>query len=380
MEVRTLPEALRTLMEQRGWTQSELAHQLGVSQAWISKDCRGVADTGLARAQELLARVGWEVRFSPSVEEPVERREFLVAAASVVFAPSAASSNPYLDPDYVRALADSLARGRYELGGLPLAARALTHIRQVSALQAVSLSDQVQTAASDLMYQASIALYDAGMLGQSEHASLIALDLAHHGQHFAAQARAYDALSRVSLYRGDAPRAVQHAQRGLRIPDLPASRESSLHMRLGRSLAAVKGHDGEARSALERALETRGLSPFAEAALGGDVAIGLSHLGQYDQADRLLRDAAHAMGQWSLLFQAQYLGRQAQTAIRAGRPTLTAEHMQALARALPFIGSARVNSRTREILQRTEAWERIPEIRSARENLHGMLPPDSSSS
>ncbi|MGW4799354.1 hypothetical protein ACWEPC_43760, partial [Nonomuraea sp. NPDC004297] len=88
----------------------------------------------------------------------MERREFLAAAASVVFVPSAATSNPYLDPDYVRTLTDSLARARYELGGLPLTPRALAHTRQVGALQAAMLSTQLQEAASDLIYQVSVTL------------------------------------------------------------------------------------------------------------------------------------------------------------------------------------------------------------------------------
>jgi tetratricopeptide (TPR) repeat protein len=316
------------------------------------------------------------VRFSPSMEEPVERREFLAAAASVMFMQSAASSNPYLDPDYVRALADSLARGRYELGGVPLAARALGHVKQIDHIQTNTVGIELQGAASDLMYQASIALYDAGRLPQAEHAGMIALDLAHHAQNFPAQARAYDALSRVSLYRNDPMRAVQYAQRGLRVPDLPPSRLSSLHMRLGRGLAGIKGSQKDARDALDRALDTRGLSAFAQAALGGDVAIGLSQLGQYGQAERLLGDAADAMGQWSLLFQAQYLGRLAQTAIRANKPTLAVSHIQSLTRALPFISSARVNSRAKEIIQGSAKWDRIPEVHGARERLHAMLSPE----
>ncbi|MGW4796839.1 hypothetical protein ACWEPC_30900, partial [Nonomuraea sp. NPDC004297] len=250
------------------------------------------------------------------------------------------------------------------------------HTRQVGALQAAMLSTQLQEAASDLIYQVSVTLYDSGKLAQSEHASAMALDLAHHAQDFPAQARAYDAMSRVALYRNDPTRAVQYAQRGLRIPGLPVSRASSLHMRFGRALVAIPGHRSDARNALETALDARGLSPFAEAALGGDVAIGLSRLGEYDQANLLLHKAADAMGQYSPLFQAQYLGRQAQTAVRAGKPGLAAEHMGTLTRALPFVNSARVNSRVRDILHRTKSWDQIPEIRAAREHLQGMLTPE----
>ncbi|GAA1613205.1 hypothetical protein GCM10009733_006610 [Nonomuraea maheshkhaliensis] len=373
MEARTLPDALKAIMAQRGWSQAQLAERLGMSQAWISRVCSGISDTGVTKAQELLSRVDWEVCFSPSVEEPVDRREFLTAAASVVFVPSAGGAHPYRDSGYLSTLADSLARGRYELGGLPLTSRALSHIKQVSALTIASLDQEAQKAASNLMYQVSVTFYDAGRLATSQRAGSLALELAFHAQHFPAQARAYDVLSRVALYKKDATRAAQYAQRGLRIPDLPASRTSSLHMRLGRALVAAGEHDRDARQALETALGTHSLSPFAEAALGGDVAIGLSQLGDYDRADALLRDAAKAMSRYSLLFQAQYVGRQAQTAIRAGRPSLAAEYMETLTRALPLVSSARVNSRAQEILYTTKSWERMHEIRDARARLQEML-------
>ncbi|MEU5868977.1 tetratricopeptide repeat protein [Nonomuraea sp. NPDC047529] len=114
-------------------------------------------------------------------------------------------------------------------------------MKHVDQLERGSLGHELQGAVSDLMYQVGIALYDAGRLAQSERAGAIALDLAHQAEDPPARARAYDALSRVSLYRGDPLRAVRHAQRGLRVPDLPPSRLSSLHMRLGRALACVNG-------------------------------------------------------------------------------------------------------------------------------------------
>ncbi|MFE0149644.1 helix-turn-helix domain-containing protein [Nonomuraea sp. NPDC059007] len=80
VEVRTLPAALKAIMEQRRWTQAQLAEALGVSQTWVSHVSRGMRDTTMGKAIELLSRVGWQVRISPEVEEPVERREFLTAA------------------------------------------------------------------------------------------------------------------------------------------------------------------------------------------------------------------------------------------------------------------------------------------------------------
>ncbi|MEV4397617.1 hypothetical protein [Nonomuraea sp. NPDC049607] len=173
--------------------------------------------------------------------------------------------------------------------------------------------------------------------------------------------------------------AVSDLMYQLRIPDLPPSRPSSLHMRLGRALACVDGDQREAREALDRALGTSGLSPFAEAALGGDVAIGPSRLGHYAQADRLLREAAEAMARWSPLFRAQFLGRQTQTAVRADKPALAVHHMHSLTRALPFVSSPLVDTRVTEILTATAKWDRIPDVRTAREHLRSMLPAESSS-
>lgn len=363
-------------MDERGWTQCQLACELGVSQAWISHACRDMRDTGTKKAAELLARVSWEVRFSPAVEEPVERREFLAGAASTVFVPASGRSNPYLDPDYVRLLADSLARSRYEFGGVPVAARALGHVRHVEGLLTRPLGGDWRIAASDLLYQAAIVLYDANRLVQAEHTGMVALDLAYHGRDHAARARAHDALSRIFLYRGDRVRAVQHAQRGLRLPDLPGSRAASLWMRLGRALATIDGRAGEAREALDRARDGRGLSAFAEVTLGGDVAIGLTRLGRYDEAGRLLERAAEAMARHCPLFHAQYLGRQIEVALKAGSPELAADRMRHLVRALPMVNSARTNRRVQGILNSSAAWDAVPEVRDARRSLAEMALPE----
>ncbi|MGC5013200.1 helix-turn-helix domain-containing protein [Streptosporangium sp. DT93] len=376
MEVRTFPEALKAIMEQRGWTQTDLARELGVSQAWVSEVSRGHKDTGMAKAVNLLARVGWEIRISPKVEESVERREFLAAAASVVFVPSA-GANPYQDADYVNALAASLARSRYELGGIPLMSRASSHMRHVDRILKEAVERPLQKAISELMYQVTLVLYDAGRLSQADRTGGIALDLALRAQDFTSQARAYDSLSRVGLYRGDHARGVTYAQRGLQVPGITGSLRASLNMRLGRSLALVPEQRKASRDALDRALDVGGLSPFGQAALAGDVGIGLSHLREYREAGTLLDEAAGTIGQWSPLFRAQYLGRQVQTAIRASDPSFAADRMNELARALPFVASARVDKRVHEILRASFPWNSTPEIRQAREHLLSMVSPES---
>lgn len=286
VEARTLPAALKAIMEQRQWTRAQLADALGVSQTWVSHVSRGMRDTTMGKAIELLSRVGWQVRMSPEVEEPVERREFLTAAASVIFVPSGrASANPYQDAEYVNTLADSMARGRYELGGVPLVANALGHVHRIRELVERVRGARLQQAISNLMYQATLVLYDAGRSGHAEHTGRIALDMAVLGADVDGQARAFDALSRVCLERGN-----------------------------------------HARAALDRALSVGGLGSFAAAAMVGDVAIGMGQLDRFGEANRLLGDAAERIGQWSPLFRAQYLGRQIITTL-LGRLLVRAEFL-----------------------------------------------------
>jgi transcriptional regulator with XRE-family HTH domain len=375
MEVRTLPEALKAIMASNNWSQIDLARELGVSQVWVSEVSRGKKDTTVTKAIGLLARVGWEVRISPRAEEPVQRREFMTAAASVIFVPSPKLS-PYEDAEYVATLSDSLTRNRYELGGVPLATAAIGHVSRLEQVLGKNADNALRRAASGLANQSALVLYDAAKLTAADHAGALSLRFALLAQDPESQARAYDALSRISLYRGDFARAVAHAERGLRVPGISNSQRASLYMRLGRSLALIPGQKAASRTALDQARGVDGLSPFTEAALIGDVGIGLGHLRIYREAGTLLNMAAEQIGQWSPLFQAQYLGRQIQTSLRATDPAFAADRMTQLARALPFVASARVNARVTEILQTSEPWARLPEIREAREHLRSVLPDD----
>ncbi len=377
MEVRTLPDALKAIMESNGWSQTDLARELGVSQVWVSEVSRGIKDTTFTKAVGLLARVGWEVRLSPRAEDPVQRREFMAAAASVIFVPSPKTS-PYQDAAYVAALAGVLARNRYELGGMPLVASAMGHISRIeTAVRDNNCLPSLQKAASRLANQAALVLYDAGKLGVADRAEALSLELATRAGAHNAQARAYDGLSRISLYRGDPSRAAAYAQRGLKLPDVTNGQRAALNMRLGRSLALIPGQRMASRSALDQARAVGGLSPFEEAALVGDVGIGFGQLRVYREAGALLSEAAESIGQWSPLFQAQYLGRQIQTALRASDPAFAADRMMELARALPLVASARVNTRATEILRMSTHWSRVPEICQAREHLQAVMPADS---
>ncbi|MCC5581334.1 hypothetical protein IMZ11_37600 [Microtetraspora sp. AC03309] len=149
-------------------TQTDLAHELGVSQAWVSEVSRGQKETGMAKAVNLLARVGWEIRISPKLGESVECSEFLSAAVSVIFVPSN-SVNPYQGANYVNTLATSLARSRYELGGIPLMSRASSHMQHVDRVLKNVSERSLQKAGSELMYQVTLVLYDAGKLASIFH-------------------------------------------------------------------------------------------------------------------------------------------------------------------------------------------------------------------
>lgn len=298
----------------------------------------------------------------------MKRRDFVAAAAAVVFVPSPKSS-PYQDAEYVRVLADRLAGNRYELGGVPLAPSALDHVRKAGRVIGDSRDRRLLMAASVLADQAALVLYDAGRLTVAAHVGTTALSLSRRAVDFQGQANAYDTLSRISGYRGDHARGVAYARKGLRLPDLPAGQRAFLNMRLGRSLAAIPGQGNASRTAFDRARSTDGLSPLGEAAMIGDVGIGLGLLREYREAEALLDEAAELIGRWSPLFQAQYLGRQIQTALRASQPSHAAARMFALAGVAPLVTSSRLDKRISEILGQSAAWHNVPEMRDARAQL-----------
>src|SRR5262245_214178 len=134
MEAKSLPDALMLIKEQRDCSQGQLARDLGVGKSWVSDVIKGrVTSTGLARVIELLDRVGWEVSFRPKGEESdsVKRREFVAAAASVAFVPSS-RVEPFKDAVYLREVAKTTARDRYERGGIASLPSALRQVQRIS--------------------------------------------------------------------------------------------------------------------------------------------------------------------------------------------------------------------------------------------------------
>lgn len=108
----------------------------------------------------------------------------------------------------------------------------------------------------------------------------------------------------------------------------------------------------------------------------GDIGIGMGLLRSYGEAEALLNEASEVVGQWSPLFQAQFIGRQAQTALRASQPSLAAARIFALARTAPLVNSSRLDIRIAEIFKATERWSKVPEIRDAREHLESIMRPE----
>jgi transcriptional regulator with XRE-family HTH domain len=376
MEARSLPEALKLIKAQRGCSQMRLAADLDMSQSFLSRLIAGKTDITVTSAIQRLSSVGWELRITPRVEDddPVKRREFVAAAASVVFVPSSKSS-PYKDAAYVRMLSERLARSRYELGGVPLASTAIEHARRIWKTVDNTSDSELQTAASRLADQASLALYDARQLTAAAHSGAMALEFSRRAGDLDGQATAYDTLSRISSYKGDHLRGVRYARQGLELADLSESQRAFLNMRLGRSLARIRDQERASRDAFERALTASGLSPLGRAAMIGDVGIGLGLLQEFSEADLLLEQAADLMGQWSPLFQAQYLGRQVQTALNAADPNMAADRILMLARAAPLVRSSRLDMRIAEILKVSKHWSHVREVHEAREQLEEVALP-----
>src|SRR5918999_4597579 len=169
MEARNLSEALKLIMAQRGCSGSQLARDLGVSQSWLSYAARGKKDTSTGNAARLLASVGWELVIRPKTEDddPMKRREFMTAAASVMFVPSP-KVGPDQDPAYVRELARTVARARYEHGSGTITATAIKHLRRIES--AVTSGDRkLQEATSDLAVEAVWTLSEAHGFDSAEN-------------------------------------------------------------------------------------------------------------------------------------------------------------------------------------------------------------------
>jgi len=364
MDVRSLGDAFKVVMDHNGWSGARLARELGASQPWVSMVLNGRRDPGMRRSAELLARTGWEFQLVPSGGDPVRRRAFLLAAASVAFVPSPAAT-PYSDPAYLDGLTARLIHNEAQMGGAPLAREALRHIaRTVPAAQAGGVP--LRAAASRLCQQAALVLHDVRRLGQAEEVAATALAFARAAGDVTAQATAYDTLSLITAHLPDG-RGAEYARRGLALPGASDSDRAALAARLGRSLALLPGHAREARTSLEHALQLADQSgPSAE--IAGNTGIGFTDLGMPGRAEHYLTTAVSLTAS-SPFLHSLYVARQAKAAIRARRPEQAAEKMTALAAVAPLVESPRLAIHLRHIYDGTRKWAAIEDVRDARDAL-----------
>jgi transcriptional regulator with XRE-family HTH domain len=372
MDARNLPDALKLIMEMRGWSQNRLARELGISQSWLSYAMRGMKDTSTTKAIKILGRVGWELRITPKAEgdDRVNRREF-VAAASAAFIP-AGKGSPFQDPQYVLALAARSARMGDELGGVPLVTSALRHAHGVKT--AIKSSDrELQIAAAELTHQAAMVMYDARKFQKAEQIGKFSLALAMRSKDLNSQARACQTLSQINTCQGRGERGAEYALHGLRFPDISPSERALLSVRLGRALALMPGQERKARSALDTAQNIDGVHPPYAQSITGNVGIALDSLRIYSEADAYLAKTVESS--LSPLGQALYLAHQVTTALHAAEPALAADRMHSLANIAPLVTSSHVDQHVREILAASARWAEVREIRTSRDQLRAVTFP-----
>lgn len=363
MKVSSLGDAFRFVMDRKGWSGSRLARETGTTQPWVSMVLHGRRDPGMRRSAELLARAGWELQLVPTREDPVKRSQFLLAAASLVFVPSAVAS-PYTSPGYLDTLAVRLAHNESQLGGAPLAREALRHASH-AAPAVDSANAALHAAASRLCRQAALVLHDVRDLDRAEAIASTALTLARKAADPAAQVAACDTLSLICAHRPDG-RGAAYARHGLTVPGADDTAKAALAARLGRSLALTPGQGHEARHSLQRALELAGDEPSAEVV--GNVGIGLGDLGLHVAAERYLASAASLTAATPHLH-SLYLARQAKTAMRARQPEVAAERITALASVAPLVDSPRLRIHQRHIYDGTHRWAGVAGVGEARQAL-----------
>jgi transcriptional regulator with XRE-family HTH domain len=367
MDALSLPEALKLIMKTQGWSQNRLARELGISQSWLSYAARGMKDTSTTKAIQILARVGWELRITPKVEgdDPVNRREFVTAAASVAFIP-ARKGDPFQDHQYIRLLAARSSRMGEQIGGVPLVATALRHAHNIR-FTINSGDRQLQIAAAELAHQAAMVMYDARKFHKAEQIGQFSLALAKRSGDLNSQARAYQTLSQISTYQGKGEHGAEYALHGLRIPDISPSERALLTVRLGRSLALTPGQERKARAALDAAQGIDGIPSSHTPWVTGNVGVALGSLRAFREADRYLGKTVQSS--LSPLNQALYLGHQVTTSLSAGEPVAAADQMDALANVVPLVTSSHVDQHVREILTASAHRTDVREVRASRERL-----------
>lgn len=323
----------------------------------------------------------------------MKRREFVAAAASVIFVPSV-SSSPYREPAYLRSLVKWVARNRYEQGGGATLPSLMRHLRNVEPALNSKDVDLVR-AASELTCEGVWSLNDARRYDLAEKVGLFALELARRAGDTNAQSRAYSALSAINTDRGRLDHAVRYAQRGLKLRDVDHGQHAWLGLRLAWATSSIRGDEISTlrsidgiRSFVEEA-ESFGMPAFEKADMIGGVGAALRGVGTTLRSSGLHGEAARALSdsvkmaqqsamlleESSMLLSGFYLTQEIMTILENREPVLAAEKMARLARIVPFVSSTRMDENVANILASSKSWNDVPEMRSAREQLRSIIPP-----
>lgn len=360
------------IMKQRGCSQSQLGRDLGKGQTWVSEVIRGTRGHDFAKVINILARVGWEVVIRPKREklDPVKRREFVAAAASVMFVPSP-KTGPYEDPAYLGELTKRVAADRYERGSALSLSSAMRHIRQIRS--AVDGADKkLQEAASGLAVESVYTLIDANRFDVAQKVGELGLELARRSQDADTQSRAFSGLASAQYHRGDGGLAVRYAQQGARLDDVPLRQHTWLKLRHAWSLSMVNGQQNEARRVLEevRLFLADDPAPSLDTAdLMGSVGRAFYDLGDNRKAQDCLEEAIQFLGDSSPRLHGIFLARQIAASLRASQPEYAADRMLSLVRVVPLVSSAQLNDHVRDALVASHPWRAVPEVRTARAQL-----------
>lgn len=383
MEFRSFPEAIKAILDQRGWTQTALAREWGRHQTWVSKTMRGERDTPIGEAARLLARVGYEVVIRPKREKSVavKRREFhdkivklaggTVAqkVAGVTFIPSP-QVPPHHNPAYLATLADHMNRMRNEEGGAWLISTVRAHVARVDIDDVIGGRDRkLQEAAANLLRVQALTLYDADRTHPAESSARYALALAKASQDVEAQALAYNTLSQVATYAGAGDRAQHYAEEGLKIRDISDRSRANLHKRRMRALAILHGCERDVLAAFS---DMHGLDGSL-AGLNLNYGVALSEIGRHSSALQAFSYSAAHYAESSPHYYAQSLHGGIISLLHIKEPQAAIGQIQTLAHLLPFINSVQLHKDVEEILVASAPWAKVAGMRDAREQLRTVV-------
>lgn len=393
MEFHSFPEAIESILEQRGWSRRRLAREWNRHFTWVGKAIRGERDTGIGEATRLLASVGYEVVIRPKREKwaPVKRREFhdkivklasgAVAgkAAGVTFVPSA-KLPAFRNHDYVTALADHIKVMRNEQGGARLIATAHSYIERIGIPDVINGTDRkLQVATARLVNAHALTLYDADRLNYAEGVAGTSLALAQASGDREIQAVMYATLSQIATHAGAGDRGRHYADEGLKIGDINDALRAELIKRKMRALAILP--QKEESAVLRAYADIHNLDESSEDSFnvgsfkGLDINLGvaLSNLGKYQAAIRPFSDSARRFAEWSPYFYAQSLHGEIMSLLHVRMPEDAADRMLVLAHLMPLINSAQLHNDIKEIIGASAPWARASGMRDARDQLRTVV-------